>query len=230
MPKPHHIAAALCAAGLMSANGFAFAAGDVVISQIYGGNGNAYKSDYVELFNRSSSAINVTGWSVQYATGTGTGHFSANGVAALSGTLQPGQYLLVKLATVTNGSELPAANATGSANLAAANGKVVLVNTSAGLACNGASAPCSPAQSSQIVDLVGYGTANFAEGAAAPAASSATALFRANGGCTDSDQNAADFTSGAPSPRNGSSPLNSCGGAPTPVSTPRRRRLRDDTR
>ena len=162
MPTPHHIAAALCAAGLMSANGFAFAAGDVVISQIYGGNGNAYKSDYVELFNRSSSAINVTGWSVQYATGTGTGHFSANGVAALSGTLQPGQYLLVKLATVTNGSELPAANATGSANLAAANGKVVLVNTSAGLACNGASAPCSPAQRAQIVDLVGYGTANFA--------------------------------------------------------------------
>ena len=220
MPKPHHIAAALCAAGLMSANGFAFAAGDVVISQIYGGNGNAYKSDYVELFNRSSSAINVTGWSVQYATGTGTGHFSANGVAALSGTLQPGQYLLVKLATVTNGSELPAANATGSANLAAANGKVVLVNTSAGLACNGASAPCSPAQSSQIVDLVGYGTANFAEGAAAPAASSATALFRANGGCTDSDQNAADFTSGAPSPRNGSSPASQCGGAPAPVNAP----------
>ena len=38
MPTPHHIAAALCAAGLMSASGFAFAAGDVVISQIYGGN------------------------------------------------------------------------------------------------------------------------------------------------------------------------------------------------
>ena len=97
---------------------------------------------------------------------------------------------------------------------------VVLVNTSAGLACNGASAPCSPAQSSQIVDLVGYGTANFAEGAAAPAASSATALFRANGGCTDSDQNAADFTSGAPSPRNGSSPASQCGGAPAPVNAP----------
>ena len=82
MPKPHHIAAALCAAGLMSANGFAFPAGDVVISQIYGGNGNAYKSDYVELFNRSASPINVTGWSVQYASAAGTGHFSANGVAA----------------------------------------------------------------------------------------------------------------------------------------------------
>jgi len=220
MPTPHRITAALCAAGLMSASGFAFGAADVVISQIYGGNGNTYQSDYVELFNRSGASIDVTGWSVQYASATGTGHFSANGVTTLAGQLQPGQYLLVKLATVSNGSALPAAEATGTSNLAAANGKLALIRTSTGLACNGGSAACSPAQSAQIVDLVGYGTANFAEGAAAPAASSTTALFRANGGCTDTDQNNTDFTTGTPSPRNGNSPLNRCGGAPEPVNAP----------
>lgn len=220
MPTPHRITAALCAAGLLSASGFAFGAADVVISQIYGGNGNAYQSDYVELFNRSGATVDVSGWSVQYASATGTGNFSTNGVTPLSGMLQPGQYLLVKLATAVNGSPLPAAEATGTSSLAAANGKVVLVNTSNGLACNGGSTACTPAQSAQIVDLVGYGTANFAEGAAAPAASSTTALFRANGGCSDTDQNSADFTTGTPSPRNGSSPLNQCGGTPAPVNAP----------
>lgn len=220
MPTLHRIVAALSAAGLMSASGFAAAAADVVISQIYGGNGNVYQSDYVELFNRSSSTIDVTGWSLQYASATGTGHFSANGVTTLSGQLQPGQYLLVKLATASNGSVLPAAEATGTSNLAAASGKLVLVNTSTGLACNGAGTACTPAQRAQIVDLVGYGTANFSEGAAAPVASSTTALFRANGGCTDTDQNNVDFTTGAPSPRNGSSPMSPCGGVPAPVNAP----------
>ena len=45
-------------------------AGDVVISQIYGGGGNAgapYRQDFIELFNRSASPVDITGWSVQYA-------------------------------------------------------------------------------------------------------------------------------------------------------------------
>lgn len=215
MPTPHRLAAALCTAGLLSASGLAFAASDVVISQIYGGGGNVYSADYVELFNRSSNPVDVSGWSVQYASATGTGNFSANGVTALSGTLQPGQYLLVRLATASGGSALPAADATGTSNLAQANGKVVLANVATGLACNGSSTPCTPAQSAQIVDLVGYGTANFKEGSStAPAASTTTALFRAAAGCTDTDNNGADFSTGAPAPRNSASPLNQCAGAP----------------
>src|ERR1051326_233624 len=48
---------------------FAFAAGNIVVSQLFGGGGNGgapYRNDYVELFNRSSSAVDVTGWTVQY--------------------------------------------------------------------------------------------------------------------------------------------------------------------
>ncbi|MEJ7806640.1 MAG: ExeM/NucH family extracellular endonuclease, partial [Telluria sp.] len=45
-------------------------------------------------------------------------------------------------------------------------------------------------------------------------ASATLALFRAQGGCIDSDNNAADFATGAPAPRTNNSPLNNCGGPP----------------
>ena len=47
----------------------------VVISQVYGGGGNAsapYQNDFIELFNRGASAVSLNGWSVQYASATGT--------------------------------------------------------------------------------------------------------------------------------------------------------------
>jgi predicted extracellular nuclease len=197
------------------------AAGDVVISQVYGGGGNSgapLQNDFIELFNRSASPVSLSGWSVQYASATGTGNFSANGVIALSGMLQPGQYYLVQLAGGAVGAPLPAPDASGtSPNLSGTSGKVVLVNTTAGLACNGGSAPCSAEQLAQIVDLVGYGGANFFENAPTAALSNSTAALRANGGCTDTDVNNADFTTGAPTPRNTASPLSPCGG---PVNAP----------
>ena len=45
----------------------------IVISQIYGGGGNAaatYKNDYIEPFNRGSISVSLNGWSVQYAAAT----------------------------------------------------------------------------------------------------------------------------------------------------------------
>ena len=142
----------------------------VVISQLYGGGGNAgavLGNDFVELFNRSDAPVDVTGWSVQYASAAGTGHFGMNPVVAVSGVLQPGQYYLLQLAGGTTGSPLPPADATGTINMAAGAGKVVLVASSAGLACNGGSTPCSPAQETLIQDLVGYGGANYFETAPA---------------------------------------------------------------
>src|ERR671931_1627540 len=68
---------------------------NVVISQVYGGGGNTgapYKNDFVELFNRGTSAIDLSGWSVQYASATGSGNFGANSaqLTALSGSIAPG--------------------------------------------------------------------------------------------------------------------------------------------
>ena len=53
---------------------------DIVISQVYGGGGNAgavYTHDFIELFNRGTTTVSLAGWSVQYASATGTGNFGA---------------------------------------------------------------------------------------------------------------------------------------------------------
>ena len=197
----------------------------VVISQVYGGSGaspaSSFGSDYVELFNAGTSAVSIAGWSVQYTSAAGTGLFSSF-VTPLTGTLQPGQYYLVKLTTTTTGATaLPAADASGTTDMAQAAGKVVLVSSSTGLACNGSSTACTPAQLAQVVDLVGYGTtANFFEGAAAPAPSKTTAVFRANNGCTDTDNNAADFVVGTPAPRNSLTAPAPCNGVTPPPPPP----------
>ncbi len=186
----------------------------VVISQVYGAGGNSgalYNHDFVELFNRGSAPVSLDGMSVQYASATGTGNFGANPITALSGTLAPGQYYLVQMSGGSTGEALPTPDATGSASMAAANGKVALVDATAGLACNGSSTACTAEQMALIIDLVGYGTANFYEGtAAAPAASTTTSLFRASGGCVETDNNGADFAAAAPAPRNTASPLSPC--------------------
>src|SRR5438445_9983320 len=78
----------------------------VVISQIYGGGGNTgapYQNDYVELFNKSTALVDLSGWSIQYSSATGTGNFgsSTNLITPLrSGLLlSPGQYVLVQEAS-----------------------------------------------------------------------------------------------------------------------------------
>jgi predicted extracellular nuclease len=47
----------------------------VVISQVYGGGGNAnatYTNDFVELFNKGNASVDISGYSIQYASATGT--------------------------------------------------------------------------------------------------------------------------------------------------------------
>ena len=218
----------IAGAVLLSQACIAQAAGDVVISQVYGGGGNSgapLQSDFVELFNRSSGPVSLSGWSVQYASATGTGNFGSNAVVALSGTLQSGQSYLIQLASSgAVGAVLPTADAAASSlNISGASGKVVLVRSVAGLACNGGSTPCSDEQLAQIIDLLGYGSANFFENAPAAALSNTTAAIRANSGCSDSDINNADFSSGSPTPRNTASPLSPCDGpsnAPVVASCP----------
>ncbi|MEW9529377.1 ExeM/NucH family extracellular endonuclease [Microbispora sp. NPDC049125] len=198
--------------------------GTVVISQVYGGGGNSgapFTNDYVELFNRSAATVSLDGWSLQYASATGTGPFSSNKVD-LAGSLAPGQYHLVQLAAGTTPSgSLPPADTTGNLSLSATAGKVALVRSTGGLACNGGSTPCTAEQAAQIADLVGYGTVNYFEGAAAPALSNTTSGLRGDGGCADTDDNAADFTAGAPAPRTTATTPAPCGGAsPSPSTSP----------
>jgi Ca2+-binding RTX toxin-like protein len=198
---------------------------NIVISQVYGGGGNVgatYQNDFVELFNRGTDTVSLAGWTVQYASATGTGNFAGNSPVALTGSLAPGHYYLVRLASGgANGAPLPAHDVTAVApNMSASAGKVIVANSPSGLDCNGGSTPCSASQLALIVDLVGYGNANFFEGsAAAPTLSNITAAFRANGGCVDTDDNGADFAAATPAPRNTLSPDLQCG-PPGPCASP----------
>ena len=183
---------------------------NVVISQVYGGGGNsgaAYTHDFVELFNRGTTTIPLTGWSIQYTSATGTGNFGANSglLTELSGSLAPGRYLLIQEATnAAVGAALPAPDITDATpiNMSGTGGKVALVNSATTLGCNGSSTPCTPDQLARIVDMVGWDGANFFEGAAAPATTNSTAVLRNSGGCADTDNNGADFSALTPTPRN----------------------------
>ena len=184
----------------------------LVVSQVYGGGGNAgapYANDYVELFNSGTTPVSVAGWSVQYATAAGTS-WSAT---PLTGTIQPGRYYLVQLAGGAVGSALPAPDATGTTNLSATSGKIALVRDTADLTCGATPGSCSAG--ALVEDLVGFGTAGDYEGSgAAPALSATTVALRGGSGCADTDANAADFSAAAPAPRNAASAANACSTTP----------------
>ncbi len=199
----------------------------LVISQVYGGGGNTgapYANDYVEIFNRGPSTVSLAGLSLQYTSATGTGNFGATStqLTELSGDVAPGQYWLVQEAGGTTGSPLPLPDVLDSTpiNMSASGGKVALVTGTASLGCNGGSAPCNSAAITRILDLVGYDGANFYEGPGpAPALSNTTAALRVDAGCTDTDDNSADFVDGSPAPRNSLALLNFCGDQPPSVTS-----------
>ncbi len=202
-------------------HGNSIMANDLRISQVYGGGGNTgapYTHDFVELFNAGSSTINLSTYSLQYTAATGTSWGSQK--TNLTGSIGPGHYYLVKLASGgAVGDPLPIADVTGTFNMSATAGKIALVSNQTSLPGE----VCPNPTTNGILDLVGYGsTANCYEGSIyAPAPSNTTASLRKGNGCTDTDQNANDFATGVPNPRNSSSPTNYCSGdvAPSVTST-----------
>jgi len=199
----------------------------VTISQVYGAGGNAgatYQNDFVELFNRTSGAIDISAWSVQYQAAATVGGVSGTAwsvaqicTSTVAGTcmLPANSYYLVKLAGGANGVALPTADSTPSnaINMAASAGKVALVsNTTALVSPNGSGCPSSFAS---VIDFVGYGsTANCFEGAGpTPAPSTTNAAIRggvAGTGCTDTNNNASDFAASPVTAHNSASPTHRC--------------------
>jgi hypothetical protein len=210
-------------AGVKSTNGNALAAdavvsfttglpgpscnGSLVISEVYGGGGNSgapFSNDFIELHNRGGTAVNVNGWSVQYA---GAASATWNVTSLPNVSIPPGGYLLVQEAAgATPSNPLPTPDATGTIAMGSAAGKVALVASTTALtgACPAGNA---------YVDLVGYGSgvSCFEGAAAAPAPSNTTADQRAGGGCADTNVNSADFATGAPAPQNSASSAAICG-------------------
>jgi len=187
----------------------------VVISEVYGGGGNTgatYKNDFIELYNPGNTAVDLTGWSVQYTSAAGT---AWNNPTPLTGSIPAKGFYLIQEAQGAGGTlNLPTPDATGTLALSGTAGKVLLVNTTV------AQTGTKPT-GAQIIDFVGFGTANAYEGAgAAPAPANPTAIERKAtasstaatltlggteefaGNAYDTDNNNTDFVVQSPNPQN----------------------------
>lgn len=206
-------------------------AANLVISQVYPGgglSGATFINDFIEIFNRGTTTLDfsVTPYSVQFLS-TAASVWTKTDLT--SGTVLPGHYFLIKEASGgANGTALPTADATGTLNLTSTTaGKVALISNTALLTgnCPGddGTQPFNPAGAG-IADLVGYSgtalTANHCHEGSGPASftlsNNTIADYRKAGGCTDTNQNAADFFTSTPSPRNSSSTVSNCAGGVTP--------------
>jgi phosphatidylserine/phosphatidylglycerophosphate/cardiolipin synthase-like enzyme len=143
----------------------------VVISEVYGGGGNSlstWKNDFVELYNPTNAQVNVTGWSVQYASATG--NFGQN-TTPLAGVIQPKSFYLVQESQGASGTrDLPTPDAIGVIAMSSSAGKIALVRDVS---------PISSQSDGTVVDFVGYGpTASMSEGSPTPILSNTTSAER----------------------------------------------------
>lgn len=165
----------------------------VVINEAYlsgGSAGAAFKNKFVELFNPTAAPITLDGMSLQYRSATGTG--AANGVAPLTGVIPAGGYYLVQgNSNGANGAELPTPDAVSTLTPSGTNGTLALVEGTSAVTLT----PGSVVGVDGVVDVLGYGTSNTFETAAATPPTGNTdvkSLNRTAG--ADTDDNSADFT------------------------------------
>jgi 5'-nucleotidase len=187
----------------------------VVINEIYVNGGSAgatYLNKYVELYNPTNQAIDLSGWSIQYRPATGVANFS--GVTPL-GThhIEPhGTFVVSGNSNAANGAALPTPDVVGTTSFSGSTGTIALSKSTTPLT----GAPAAVLADSNLVDLIGYGTSNTFETAVKASGTSVTSSLQRTAG-TDTDNNSADFTAGTPL----AEPCgDTCDGSGTPVEPP----------
>ena len=192
-------AVALAATGLAlpaPATAAVSTAAPVIINEVYGGGGNGgatHNRDFIELYNPGDESVDVSGWTVQYASSTGT----TWQITELDGSIAAEGYLLIGQA-FGNNTELTGftADVDGSIPMSGSSGKVALVDDAAALSGSDVTATAS------VIDVVGYGDANgYAGAAAAPKTTNAQSVTR-DAEHTHTADNAADFALATPTPQN----------------------------
>jgi Tol biopolymer transport system component len=176
----------------------------VVISQVYadgGSPGATYQSNFIELFNRGTTTVDLNHWSLRFTNVTVL--FTSSGTIPLLA----GQYLLLEIGSPgPNGLPVPADIPLPLVTLGTS-GQIMLLKPNSNVPFTGC-----PLPNSGIADFVGYGnSANCFEGAGpVPTLNNTTAALRKFSGCTDNDNNSADFSLGSPTPRHLSSTRHPC--------------------
>ena len=170
----------------------------VLINEVYGGGGNAnapFNRDFVELVNTSGAAVDLSGWSLQYASATG----SSWTVDTLTGTIPSGSTWVVGQA-LGAGTTLPslAVNDDGTLARSGTAGKIALVQGTTALT----GAAGNAAGNATVVDFVGFGpTASDFAGAGPTAILSNSTSASRDAEHKNTANNAGDFTVGAPTPQ-----------------------------
>lgn len=178
----------------------------IVINEVYGGGGNSgatFKNDFVELINSGTTSVTLSGATLQYASAAGT----FNQYHPLPDiTLAPQQTYLIQEGAGAGGTvdlspdfvaPIPTnfgsgTNSTPGFAMSGTNLKIALVSNAVQI---------SGPTDANVLDFVGVGSANQFEGTgAAPVMTNSTSASRTNG--IDTNNNAADFTTGTPTPKN----------------------------
>ncbi|HEX7314872.1 MAG TPA: Calx-beta domain-containing protein [Pyrinomonadaceae bacterium] len=202
---------------------------DLVISQVYtrgGEPGSAFQNDFIEIFNRGNVTVDLTAYTIMVLTEMEPDENSPGGLITLAflprpgTTLAPGQYYLYQFGrsgddgeplptpdegrgTFLNPSPLAPYNLPSTTSrVAIVKGVFTEIYTLHG---------CAVGVDAAVADFFSYGAATCVEGGTNfPAPSPATAALRNTDGCDDTDNNVADFSTAAPTPRNSAAPLRPC--------------------
>jgi hypothetical protein len=187
---------------------------NIVISQIYtrgGETGAIYQNDFIELYNRGNSIVDINGWMLHITTFEGS-FPSVIGIRFVSSgsiPIFPGMHMLFTFpAGGANGQPLNGDFPVPFVSLGSAGGQIVLLGKDQSLP---AGCPASPDLTGAVADYVGYGTAACFEGTVTLAPPATKSLTRINGGCTDTNNNLADFSFADPNPRGFTSTIVQCG-------------------
>ncbi|MDP4001295.1 MAG: lamin tail domain-containing protein [bacterium] len=174
---------------------FALASNDhLVIDQIQVSGNNGANDEYVQIFNPTTSAISLSGWSIQYKSGSADFPLTSGKKNLPETTVTAGGYFLIARSDY-NGA-VPADHVHSSFSLSASSkgATVFLVNDNQFV---------ESGVDPNIVDKLAYGDSekNSPEGASAPLPESEKVLLRIG---EDTDNNTADFSISDPDPRNSS--------------------------
>jgi len=177
----------------------------LVISEAYGGGGNSgatYNADFIELYNPTNAAINLSGLYLHARSSTAGATSEYAAPLALSGSVPSHGYWLVQASAAgSTGAPLPTPDQSVTFNMAAGAFQVLLQTDTSVIAGTGDMSGLS-----NVVDALGEGSATTRyEGAPVATATTATASAQRDASGTDTDNNKNDFTVVLPTPMNSAS-------------------------